>query len=90
MTPQVVAHYRDIANFKATRHAMWIQVWKDPNKQWLQLHYYIMKGDIDMVIGDWEDDWKIPFLTQDLLERTAEEEERQEETQPQEVPVPKK
>jgi hypothetical protein len=74
ITPQVVAYYRDIANFKATRHAMWIQAWKDPNKQWLQLRYCIMEGDIEMVIRDWEDDWKIPVLTQDIPARTTKEE----------------
>jgi hypothetical protein len=64
--------------------------WKDPNKQWLQMRYCITEGDIDMVIKDWEDEWKIPVLTQDLPERTTEEEAGQGETQPQEVPVPKK
>jgi hypothetical protein len=69
---------------------MWIQVQKDPNKKWLQMHYCITKGDIDMVIKYWEDEWKIPVLTQDLPERTTKEEARQGETQPQEFLVPKK
>jgi hypothetical protein len=38
-----------------------------------------------MVIKDWEDEWKIPVLTQDLLERKTDEEVVQGETQPQEV-----
>jgi len=38
------------------------------------MHYYITEGDINMVIKDWEDEWRILVLTQDLLERTAEEE----------------
>jgi hypothetical protein len=49
-----------------------------------------MEGDIDMVIKYWEDEWKIPVLTQKLPERTPEEEAGNGETQPQEVPVPKK
>jgi len=49
-----------------------------------------MKGDINMVIKYWEDEWKIPVLTQKLLERTLEEEAWNGETQPQEFPVPKK
>jgi hypothetical protein len=69
---------------------MWIQARKDPDKKWLQMRYCITEGDIDMVIKDWEDEWKIPVLTQDLPERTTEEEAGQGETQPQEVPVPKK
>jgi hypothetical protein len=69
---------------------MWIQAQKDPNKKWLQMHYYITEGNINMVIKYWEDEWKIPILIQDLLERTTEEEVRQGETQPEEFLVPKK
>jgi hypothetical protein len=69
---------------------MWIQVWKDLDKQWLQMFYYIREGDIDMVIKYWEDEWKIKVLTQELSERTAEEEVGYGETQPPEVPIPKK
>jgi hypothetical protein len=53
---------------------MWIQAQKDPNKQWLQMRYCITEDDIDMVIKEWEDEWKILVLTQDLSERAAEEE----------------
>jgi hypothetical protein len=70
ITPHLVAQYQDIANFKATRHAMWIQAWKDPNKKWLQMCYCITEGDIDMVIKYWEDDWNIPVLTQDIPTKT--------------------
>jgi hypothetical protein len=90
ITPQVVARYRDIANFQATRHTMWIQARKDPDKQWLQMHYCITEGDIDMVINEWDDEWKIPVLTQEFPERTTEEEAGQGETQPKEIQVPKK
>jgi outer membrane autotransporter protein len=37
VTPEVVVQYQGIANFKATRHAVWIQARKDPEKEWLQL-----------------------------------------------------
>jgi hypothetical protein len=90
ITPHAVTRYRDIANFKATRHTIWIQVRKDPDKQWLQMRYCITEGDIDLVIKDWEDEWRIPSLTQDLTEKTIEEEAGQGETQPKEVQVPKK
>jgi hypothetical protein len=33
-----------------------------------------MEGDIEMVIQDWEDDWKIPVLTQEIPTKTTEEE----------------
>jgi hypothetical protein len=100
ITPEVVAHYQGIANFKATRHAMWIQARKDPDNQWLQLRYCIMEGDIQMAIKDWEDEWRIPVLTREIPAEIEEEEVRQEhthaeevgqeQTQPEEVTVPKK
>jgi hypothetical protein len=37
--------------------------------------YCITKGEITMVINKWDDEWQIPFLTQESLERIAEEEE---------------
>jgi hypothetical protein len=82
ITPEVVARYGDITNFRATRHTMWIQVWKDLDKQWLQMHYCITEGDIDMVIGEWDDEWRIPAITQELLERTTKEEAGQGKTHP--------
>jgi hypothetical protein len=54
------------------------------------MRYCITEGDIDMAIKYWEDDWNIPNLTQQIPTKTAEEEVGQEETQPLEVPVPKK
>jgi hypothetical protein len=64
---------------------MWIQARKDLNKQWLQMRYCIIEGDIDMVISEWYDEWRIPVLTQKFSERTAEEEAGQGETQPKEI-----
>jgi hypothetical protein len=37
ITPEVVAQYRGITNFKATRHIVWIQAQKDLEKEWIQL-----------------------------------------------------
>jgi hypothetical protein len=54
------------------------------------MRYCITEGNIDMVIKDWEDEWNISVLIQDLLERKTEEEVGQGETQAQEVQVPKK
>jgi hypothetical protein len=66
ITPKVVAQYRDIANFKATRHIVWIQARRDPEKEWLQLCYCVKEEYVDMTIKDWQDDWKIPVLTQEI------------------------
>jgi hypothetical protein len=90
ITPEAVARYGNIANFQATRHTMWIQKRKDPDKQWLHMCYCITEGDIDMVINEWADEWRIPAITQEVPERTTEEEAEQGETQPPEIQVPKR
>jgi hypothetical protein len=64
---------------------MWIQERKDPTKQWLQMCYCIIKGDIYMVISEWDEEWMIPDITYEVLEMTAEEEVGSEETQPKEI-----
>jgi hypothetical protein len=69
---------------------MWIQPKKDPDKQWLHMRYCIIEGDIDMVISEWPDEWRIPSITQEVPERTTKGEAAQEEIQPPEIPVPKK
>jgi hypothetical protein len=45
---------------------MWIQAWKDLENQWLQLGYCIKEVDIEMDIKDWNDDWRIPVLNQEI------------------------
>jgi hypothetical protein len=54
------------------------------------MRYCIIEGDIDMVINEWDDEWKTPILTQEILERIGEEEEWQGKTQPKEIQVPKR
>jgi len=53
---------------------MWIHARKDLDKQLLQMCYCIIEGDIDMVISEWVDEWRIPTISQEVSERTAEEE----------------
>jgi hypothetical protein len=64
ITPEVVTRYADITNFWATRQTMWIQPRQDPDKQWLQMRYCITEGDINMVINEWPNEWRIPAITQ--------------------------
>jgi hypothetical protein len=33
--------------------------------------YYITEGDIDMVISEWPDEWRIPTITREVLETTT-------------------
>jgi hypothetical protein len=69
---------------------MWIQAWQDPAKQWLQMHYFITEGDINMVISEWPDEWRIPTINQEVPERTVEEEAEQRAMQPPKIQVPKR
>jgi hypothetical protein len=68
---------------------MWIQAWKDPDNQWLQLRYCIKEADIEMAIKDWDDDWRIPVLNQEMP-TGMEEEVGQGQTPVEEITVPKK
>jgi hypothetical protein len=53
---------------------MWIHAWKDPDNQWLQLHYCIKEANIEMAIKDWDDNWRIPILNQEIPTEMEEEE----------------
>jgi hypothetical protein len=61
---------------------MWIQLRQDPDKQWLSMRYCITEGDIDMVISEWDDEWRIPSIPQEVPEGLVEGEAAQAETQP--------
>jgi hypothetical protein len=50
---------------------MWIQPRQDPNNQWLPMHYCIKEGDIDMVISECPDEWRIPSIPQEVPEGPA-------------------
>jgi hypothetical protein len=52
--------------------------------------YCIIEGDIDMVISEWPDEWRIPAINREVPERTTEEEAEQGATQPPEIQVPKR
>jgi hypothetical protein len=69
---------------------MWIQPRKDHDKQWLQMRYCITEGDIDMIISEWPDEWRIPTIPREVLGQKEEGGAPQEETQPPQIPIPKK
>jgi hypothetical protein len=45
---------------------MWIQVCRDPNKEWLQLQLCINSKEVEWAMKYWQDDWKIPVITKDM------------------------
>jgi hypothetical protein len=54
------------------------------------MHYYITKGDIDMIINECPDEWRIPAITREIPEKTTKGATTQAETQPPKISVPKK
>jgi hypothetical protein len=66
ITLDMVVQYNEIANFHATRHTMWIQVYRDPQKEWIELRCCVNEDDIEMAMQDSHDDWRVPVLTQEV------------------------
>jgi hypothetical protein len=60
ISPGVVKEIEGISNFKASRHNMWIQERRDPKKKWLNMKYYITVEEVQWVIGEFPDQWKVP------------------------------
>jgi hypothetical protein len=57
---EVVQESEGIARFKASKHHMWIQTARDPNKEWLEMQYCIMREEIDWIIKYQPMQWKVP------------------------------
>jgi hypothetical protein len=54
------------------------------------MRYCIKEGDIDMVISECSDAWRISSIPQELSKGLTEGEAAQAETQPPQIPMPKK
>jgi hypothetical protein len=54
------------------------------------MHYCVIEGDIDMIIHEFPDEWKIPTIPKAVPVTIVEGGALQVETQPPQVPVPKK
>jgi hypothetical protein len=50
---------------------MWIKPRQDLDKQWLQMNYYVTEGDIDMIINEWPDQWRISTIPRGVLTQTT-------------------
>jgi NACalpha-BTF3-like transcription factor len=46
--------------FRVDKNHMYIKSKKDPREEWVQTKYNIMEEDIQLVMQDWEPDWKVP------------------------------
>ena len=52
--------------------------------------YCVTEGDIDMIISEWPDEWRIPTIPRGVPTQTTEGGVAHVETQPPQIPVPKK
>jgi hypothetical protein len=50
--PEVVRKNQGIADFKASRHNMWIKEKRDPMKEWLQLRYCVTAEEVQWAMKD--------------------------------------
>jgi len=57
---EIVAPYKYISRFRAGMHHMCIQDRKDPTWQWVPMSYRLTKKDMNLIVNDREEDWKIP------------------------------
>jgi hypothetical protein len=56
---EVVKENEGIANFKASRHNIWIEAKRDPNKTWFTMQYCITSEEVQWVIKEWLDQWEV-------------------------------
>jgi hypothetical protein len=58
----VVKEHEGISNFKESRHNIWIQSKRYPGKMtWLNMQYCITTEEVQWVIVEWPDQWKVPM-----------------------------
>jgi hypothetical protein len=50
---EVFKETEGIAKFKASRHHMWIQARRYPNKKWLEMRYYTTWEEVEWIVKDW-------------------------------------
>jgi hypothetical protein len=41
-----------VANFKASRHHMWILARRDPKEKWLEMRYCTLHKEVDWIVKD--------------------------------------
>jgi len=58
--PEVVKEHEGIGNFKSSRHNIWIQDIRYPKNTWLKMKYCITTEQVQWVLAEWLDQWKVP------------------------------
>jgi hypothetical protein len=63
---------------------MWIQVERDPTKEWLQMRYYVTVEELQWAMKDWKDEWQVP-LEQPKDKQIAKDKQPKKDKQSREV-----
>jgi hypothetical protein len=54
-----VEEHKNIENFQVSRHNVWIHEKRDPKNNRLQMKYHITGEEVQWVMKDWPDEWKV-------------------------------
>jgi hypothetical protein len=60
-------------------HHMYVQDKKDPTQQWLPTTYRLTIEDVNLIINDWEEEWKSPPEKTELSEEEDDQDKSDEE-----------
>jgi len=57
--PEVVRYNQGITHFQSSKHNMLIQSKRDPKEECLQLRYCVTGEEVQWVMKDWPEEWKV-------------------------------
>jgi hypothetical protein len=66
ISPQLVETYKPIVWFMEDHHHMYIQAKKYLREEWVKKKYRITEEDIELIMQDWDTDWKVPSNEQEM------------------------
>ena len=61
-----VAKYQWLIQFAIGPHSIYIQVWRDPDKQWIPLAYKVTNEKLDAIVKEWPAKWCNPMSQEEL------------------------
>jgi hypothetical protein len=57
---EVVQGNEGIANFKASRHHLWVQDTRDPKNKWMEMRYCTSREEVEWIVKEYPAQWKVP------------------------------
>jgi hypothetical protein len=56
----MVEEHQGITEFKASKQNMWIKGKRNPKKNWLHMRFCVTKKEVQWVMKDLLEEWKVP------------------------------